>query len=374
MRSLMSVGMGILASSLAFLAHPARALAETTCGSTSAGWNVPNGAIVLENSPGPVASVLAAVGEYRSHSMLSRGPDGWVTHATSITPPANGDRNLLGQECSAPINPAFLVAATPGLETVSQGAIYTFLYAGGNLNFIGYQSGQSGVTGGGNATIGNDFIGTGMSWLNWSSPQDSKQTVWAEAYNGTHIHYGWYQYMNVQGTAQGVPGVNTGVVCSSSLALWQHDALGSSPGYTGDVLPRSYPSSLITPAANALYNAVYNECHSQVGDAFASLGSALQAIGTCGLCFDCDLCDEAADQMVNCFANNDCTSSNASEWQGIVSRSAAVSISPDDIGCWNSPSNGTGAPCSGNGSSVWGWDNSETVQWNSGGNSYSCWN
>ena len=241
MRSLVSVGIGTLATTLALLACSARARAETTCGSTSAGWNVPNGAIVLENSPGPVASVLAAVGEYRSHSLLSRGPDGWVTHATSITPPASGDRSLLGQECSAPINPGFLVAATPGLETVSQGAIYAFLYAGGNVNFIAYQSGQSGVTGGGNATIGNDFIGTGMSWLNWSSPQDAHQTVWAEAYNGTQIHYGWYQYMNVQGTAQGVPGVNTGVVCSSSLALWQHDALGGKPGYTGDVLPALVP-------------------------------------------------------------------------------------------------------------------------------------
>ena len=189
---------------LATLASSARA--DVLCGSTSAGWNVPDGDAVFEESPGVIESVLAAVGEYRSHSMLSRGPDGWVTHATSITPPVNSDRNPLGSECSAPISQNFLYASTPGLETVSQGAIYTFLYKGGPINFIGYQSGQAQTPGGSNPTIGNLFVGTGMSWVDWYATGDSSQVVFAEAYNGTQIHYGWYQYMNVQGTAQGVPG------------------------------------------------------------------------------------------------------------------------------------------------------------------------
>ncbi len=357
---------------LATLASSARA--DVLCGSTSAGWNVPDGDAVFEESPGVIESVLAAVGEYRSHSMLSRGPDGWVTHATSITPPVNSDRNPLGSECSAPISQNFLYASTPGLETVSQGAIYTFLYKGGPINFIGYQSGQAQTPGGSNPTIGNLFVGTGMSWVDWYATGDSSQVVFAEAYNGTQIHYGWYQYMNVQGTAQGVPGANTGVVCSTSLALWQHDALGKTSGYTGDVVPRSYPGNIIDPAATALYNGVYSECTQQTGGMFSSVGSFLSAIGTCSLCLSCNICNVAANQMVNCFANNDCGSSSASEWQGIASKSTAVSISPDDIACWNNPSNGSGAPCTGNGSSVWGWDVSETVQWNSGGNNYSCWN
>src|SRR5262249_2776649 len=155
---------------------------------------------------------------------------------------------------------------------------------------------------------------------------DRSQVVFTESYNGTPIHYGWYQYMNLQGVAQGVPGVNTGVVCSTSLALWQHDALSGTPGYSGDVVPRSYPPNVIGPAATALYNGVYNECKSQTGDMFASFGSFVQSIGTCSLCFNCDICNTAANQMVNCFSNNDCASSNASEWQSLVARSTAVSI------------------------------------------------
>jgi hypothetical protein len=361
------------AGALALQASPAHA-ADVLCGSTSAGWNVPNGGAVFEQSPGVIQGVLAAVGEYRTHSMLSRGPDGWVTHATSITPPVNGDRNFMGSECSAPISQSFLYASTPGLETISQGAAYAFLYKGGPINFIAYQGGQMGSPGGSNSAIGNLFVGTGMSWVDWYSTADSNQVVFAEAYNGTQIHYGWYQYMNVQGTAQGVPGANTGVVCSTSLALWQHDALSKTSGYTGDVIPRSYPGNIIGPAATALYNGVYSECTQQTGGTFSSFGSFLQNVGTCSLCLSCNICNVAANQMVNCFANNDCGSSSSSEWQGIAANSTAVSISPDDIACWNNPTNGSGAPCSGNGSSVWGWDISETVQWNSGGNSYSCWN
>jgi hypothetical protein len=261
-----------------------------------------------------------------------------------------------------------LYASTPGLETVSQGAIYQFLYGSGPLNFIAYQSGLPADP---TDAIGNDWLAAGMSWAPFTSTQDSSQTVWEHAYNGTPIHYGWYQYMNLQGAAQGVPGVNTGLVCSTSLALWQHDALKSTSGYTGDVLPRTYAPSTIQSAASALYNSVYNECRGTQPGLFSSFGAFLQTIATCALCFDCDLCDEAADQMVNCFASNNCGSSDSSKWQKVVQSTPAVSISPDDVGCWNG--NGTGAPCSGPGSSVWGWDINEPVQWNSGGNQYSCW-
>ena len=368
------VATGAMLGCLTTLSRAARA--DVTCGSTDAGWNVPSGDAVFEHSPGAVASVLASVGEYRSHSMLSRGPGSWVTHATSVTPPVNSDRNPFGQECSAPVDPGFLYSSMPGLETVDQGAIYTFLYAGGGLDFLAYQSGQEGVSEGSNPAIGNTWLSAGMSWYPWMSAQNPALVVWGQAYNGTPIHYGWYQYMNIQGTAQGVPGANTGVVCSTALALWQHAALSAAPDYRGDVIPRSYPSNLIGPAASALYNSVYSECRSQTGGTgtFASFGSFLSTMGTCALCFDCDLCDEAADQVVNCFATNDCASSNGAKWQAATSRGTAVSISPDDVSCWNWPSNGSGAPCWGTGSTVWAWDYNETVQWNSGGNSYACWN
>ncbi len=368
-RRVWGLAAGIGAASLLALEGGARA--DTVCGSTSAGWNVPGGASVFVSGPGPIYNVITAIGEYRSHSMLSRGPDWWVTHATSVTPPQEGS---WPDYCSAPLSQSFLYNAMPGLETVNQGAIYTFLYGGGSSeNFIAYQGAGTGAAGSGDATtastISNLYLGAGMNWSGWYSGSDSSQYVWGSTYNGAQIHYGWFQYMNTQGTPQGVPGVNTGVVCSSSLALWQHDALGDLGTYTGDVVPRTYNNASnneLWNAANALYNSVYNECSNSMG--------FWTHVGTCLTCADCNLCDEAADQMTNCFAANNCGSSDHGIWTGITGGSgSAVGISPDDISCWNNPANGSGAPCIGSGASVWGWDGNETVQWNSGGSQYSCW-
>jgi hypothetical protein len=96
--------------------------------------------------------------------------------------------------------------------------------------------------------------------------------------------------------------------------------------------------------------------------------------------------------MVNCFTANNCgnTSSPGSyfgsyntknngdaQWEAIVNSGAsALGISPDDVGCWSGDStnqNGTKSSCTGAGTSIWGWDTNQTVQWNSGGSNYSCW-
>jgi hypothetical protein len=381
------VGLAVLGALTAFA--PA-ALADNVCGTAPATWNVPAGDIALTQTVGPVMNVLTAVGEYRSHSMLS-SPYGYVTHATSVTPKQNGDKSpywtpfcsSCGSECWNPLDPGFLNASTPGLEQVQAGAIYAFLYNNGTNNFLQYQRAATNPnTGGPNwqSAISNyswnGGDGLGFNWL--GSTGDGSQGYYGVTYNGTQAHYGWFQYMNIQGTASGTPGQNTGVVCSSALALWQHDALSGTAGYTGDVSPRTYPSGTITNGANALWNAVYNECQSQNGW-FSSIGSFFTNLGYSGLCVgsgESGVCNAAADQMVNCFATGQCgnTSSphnyNQGAWHSAVNGSS-VAISPDDIGCWNG--NGTGAPCSGAGSSVWGWDNNQAVQWNSGGNQYSCW-
>src|ERR1700722_11483831 len=91
MKTLARAATGIGVTALLLLAASESRAGTTTCGSTTAGWNVPAGDPVLVSSPGPIYSVLSAVGEYRSHSMLSNGPNGWVTHATSVTPPTSGD-------------------------------------------------------------------------------------------------------------------------------------------------------------------------------------------------------------------------------------------------------------------------------------------
>jgi hypothetical protein len=409
-----ATGFGVTA--LLLLAASQANAQQVLCTTTPAGWNVPAGDPVFVSGPGPIYSVLSSVGEYRSHSMLSRGPDGWVTHATSITPPTNGDMSpyltpfcsSCGSECWNPIQPSFLYNSMPGLATISQGAAYAFLYNGGSANlstgvgpgenFIAYQRAYSATPtaqqSANQATLANNMLGPGMAWAGWWSGSSSVGNqsnwstdytyIWGTSYNGSQIHYGWYQYMNVQSVPQGVPGVDTGVVCSSSLAMWQHDSLSSQPGYTGDVLPRTYNN--LSGAANALWNGVQSECSSTTGW-FASVGSFFLNLAWSALCVGSSedgegVCSSAADQMANCFTANQCgnTSSpgsygNNKNWQSVVSSGAsAVGISPDDIGCWDNPANGTGAPCSGTGSSIWGWDVNQTVQWNSGGNQYGCWN
>ena len=71
-----------------------------------------------------------------------------------------------GSECWNPISTSFLQNSMPGLETVSQGAIYTFLYNGSTENFIGYQRSADYATGGNNANSVNNisFGGAGMAW------------------------------------------------------------------------------------------------------------------------------------------------------------------------------------------------------------------
>jgi hypothetical protein len=375
---------------------------DIICGTATAAWNVPPGDVALTQTDGPVKATLTAVGEYRSHSMLS-SPYGYITHATSVTPHQNGDSSpyltpfcsSCGSECWNPLDPGFLHNSTPGLEQVLAGAIYTFLYNNGANNFLAY---QRAATNGDTVhvdtnTAWRDSIanyswnlgnGIGYGWFtsgsDGTSGGDGNQGFYGLTYNGTRVHYGWYQYMNIQGAAQGTPGNDTGEVCSTSLAMWQHDALSGATGYTGDVIPRTYSNSSITNGANALYNAVYNECYSQNGW-FASVGAFFTNLGWQALCLgsgEGGPCSAAGDQVVNCFAANNCgnTSGPSNYWQGqwhsvLSSGSTATSISPDDIGCWSG--NGTGAPCRGGGSSVWGWDGSQTVQWNSGGSQYSCW-
>lgn len=445
MRCVGREGIGIgLSAIVLFASGVASAQSQQVCGSTNNGfgWNVPAGDPVFVSGPGPVYSVLSAEGEYRSHSMLSNGPNGWVTHATSITPPTNSAEGDYGwdqvfggndSECWNPVSPSFLYAATPGLEQVTQGGIYTFLYNGGTAtastgvgpgeNFIAYQrSYDYAGTNASASAINSTSWDLGVGGLSYTANYDNGNLFYGITYNGTQIHYGWYQYMNVQGTATGTPGVNNGVVCSSSLALWQHDANVAAP-YNTAVSARTYANNKysvdyttttgdsrssstydeqydeLSVAGSALWNGVNSECNSTTGW-FSSVGSFFTNLGWSGLClgvtgFDQGVCGQASDQVANCFAANNCGNTSSpgaywgsytasddgtTQWQAAIAASSAVGISPDDIAGWNQPWlwNGSawvtdGAPTTGAGASVWGWDLDQTVQWNNGGNSYGCW-
>jgi hypothetical protein len=379
-----------LAAAGALTFYGAFARADTVCGSTSAGWNVPGGAAVVEASAGMVSDLLGQLGEYYSHSMLSHGPDSWVTHSTSIVPPHT-------TECSYPVDTNFMRASTPGLSTIDQGAAYTFLYLNGTQpdSLIYHQAimaQNTDVIVDVSFDLAGLFLGRdewGDQW-SWHTMGGGNNTVYGMdfAFNqGTvsapqfvlqgQIYYGWSQYMNIGNTNQGYPtaqphGSGWGVVCATSLSMWQHDADYGRSDYTGDLAPRTYDSGLVTNAANVLWNDVYNACSGQTTvQGWTDWSSWATSLWSGLGCLGISVCGNAADQIVNAFAGDDPGNNNGSVWQNIVHNSSAYSVSPDDIVCKNG--NGTGAPCLGQNSSFWGYDGDNQVQWNSGGNSYGCW-
>jgi hypothetical protein len=328
---------------LALNASPA--LASGECGSTTASWNAPNGAVVFNRGPGPILNVMDAIGEYRTHSMLSHGPGNGVSHATMRTP---RQRSWPGV-CSLPINTNDLQYGYPGLEQINQGGIYQYLYADpSSTQWIGYQLGDPAQ-----AAIVAD-----TAWYNYpvevdTSSIDSSQTIRRPLRNGAEVNYSLFQYRNLESSNQ-VPSnsVNNGLVCSTFLA-YMHDYSGR-----GYVTPYTYSHSLIAAAASQLYTGVYNACKQ-------SLGWFEGAVLTVACPFY-NVCGNAGNQVANCMSTNTCNSSNASIWQSVSNdpSTVATSISPDRIGGWGvHPWNTT----------LWAPDYNHDIQWNAGGNVYGCW-
>src|SRR5581483_7444518 len=95
---------------------------------------------------------------------------------------------------------------------------------------------------------------------------------------------------------------------------------------------------------------------------------ALQFSGWCGLNNPFDpfpnLCARGANQVANCMATGNCSSTDPRIWQGVVNdpSATAVSISPDNLAGrynWNA--------------TVWSPDYPHQVSWNSPGSVYGCW-
>lgn len=325
---------------------------DVACGSTSAGWNAPNGSLVLSRgSGGPVTAVLDAVGEYRTHSMMSHGPGGQVTHETMYFPGTNGWPTY----CSTPVKAGELTTGYPGASRVNQGAIYQSLYGGGSLQYIAYQRSRDSAGLNTKGETVTNWILSSMPTQTVTSKQNSGQTLLRlKGTNGYPLNYVLYQYRDIESVHTGGAGWNNGMVCSTLIAHAQYRA-----GF-GAVDPYIYDHSKLVNAGNALYNSVEDECGSGLGF-WGSVGSTIT-------CFE-NICDDAARQVRNCFVAGRCDTDSSSVWSNIANdaNTVARSISPDRLGGWS------GHPWTGSGVSVWAYDTSNTVQWNSGGNVYGCW-
>lgn len=333
---------GSIAVSVLMVATNAHASGE--CGSTSAGWNAPNGAAVFNRGAGPIRSVMDAIGEYRTHSMLSHGPGGNVSHATMATPTQTSWPGV----CAKPIDGNKLQYGYPGLEQINQGAIYSYFYADGSTEWAGWQQGDPAQA----ALIG-DSIWYNHPYVSDVSLVDSSQYVDRPIRNGYRVNYSLFQYRDLQASNK-IPGdaANNGIVCSTFLA-YAHNYAGR-----GVVSPYTYSHAQIANAANQLYTGVYNQCKSSLG---WFIGSALVVA-----CPTYNVCGNAGNQVANCMSTNLCDSSDGRYWQSVRddANATSTSISPDRIGGWGvHPLNNT----------IWGPDYSHQLQWNSGGNVYGCW-
>ncbi|HEY8208843.1 MAG TPA: hypothetical protein VIG99_15240 [Myxococcaceae bacterium] len=343
---------------MAFLALSGAAYAgssdtsDVACGSAPAGWNVPNGSLVLtRGSGGPVTAVLDSVGEYRTHSMISHGPGGEVTHETMHNPGTNGWPTY----CSTPLRVGELRDGYPGASRINQGAVYRTLYGSGTLEYIAYQRSRTAAGYDENGATVANWILSSMPTVTVTSQQNGGQTLKRLiGPNGAILQYVLYQYRDLGNVNYGGTGWNNGMVCSTLLGHANYRA-----GF-GAVNAFAYNHSQLQTAGNALYNSVESECNSGLG----FWGS----IGTSITCFE-SICDDAARQVRNCMSAGQCNTDSSSVWNGISNDASTVarSISPDRLGGWS------GHPYTGAGVSVWAYDTSNTVQWNAGGTLYGCW-
>jgi len=330
---------------------PAKAAAsETACGYAFVAWNAPNGAVVFSSGPGPIQDVINAVGEIRTHSVLSHGPGKWASHATMKSPAENA---AWPDRCTRPVSSEDLIKGNPGVELVNQGGMYWYYYGDGSLGptSLTYQVGDAVRA----AAIG-DYIRWNVSYYADYSTVNTSAVIYRHSLRGGRAPYALFQYRDLEGTATNEPAWNNGMVCSTFLSL-AHHASGQ-----GTVTPYVYAHAKIANAANALYSRVKSDCSTSLG--------FWGTIGVSIICPFFDICGNAANQVTNCMATHACDSSNGVIWQGVRDdpQTTAKSISPDRIGGWSGHPWGSQP-----GASVWSADYGHAVQWNSPGNVYGCW-
>lgn len=337
---------------LAALGAAESAQAAQACGYSSSGWNAPNGAVVLtRGESGPITAVINALGEYRTHSLLSHGPGKAVTHSTMRTPEQASWPSL----CSVPIKPEQLRSGYPGLERVNQGGAYRYIYGADasdqNTKFVTYQVGDPQRA----ALIANHVLWD-YGLVAGPSLVDATQTIYRPWVRGGVSPYVLFQYRESEGTPYGDASRNNGMVCSTFLAF------ASAAAGDNVVVPYTYNHATIANAANSLYSNVKSECKSTLGY-WGGIGASL----ACPIFWD--VCGNAGNQVTNCMSNDSCSNNNADIWKGIRDdpNSTASSVSVDRIGGWSGHSWG------GTDDAVWSTDWSQNVQWNSGGNVYGCW-
>jgi hypothetical protein len=320
------------------------------CGSSSAGWNAPNGSsVMVRSSGGPINVIIDLIGEYYTHSMMSHGPgyNKWLSHTTMETPGIHvnifGDDHVDLQE---------LRTGWPGPAQVNMGAAYTFLYVNGGAASVRVHNGNSATANAASWMWDSlpycNNISSGVCYVGvYSEEENQVFYIIGRKQNGTTYRhgYGFHQYSNDYQVARGsdtsAPGWNQH--CTTFIS-WALAVTGNSTGMTSTTYPKN--GVAISTITNNLHNSVEDQCDDGAG-----------WFG--GLFVNCG---DIADQIVNCFTGyNNCDNDSASVWQNYSG--PPVSVSPDR-GVNKSGHTNTNSPYSAS---------SSAVQWNQPGNSYGCW-
>jgi len=360
------------------LANPVGAgLGGSVCASSSAHWNAPNGALVSARSGthSPVNRAITSMGGYRTHTMLSNGPD-WITHAAIKVQSRSGSSACQYPE---PLVPSSVSYGGPGASQINNAAVYDYLFVNDGVEYLVYQPGNADGTNKG-AAIAN--------WA-WSTmPYASKGTAGYQLLTpgGKSIFYkmGELAQFSYRYESDG----RDGTICSEfawSLQYRYNDTVPPTVPPFWCIIgggPCQYQPWVTVPhqqsadALNAFYNQVRSICLNENVGIVEWVGTPL----ACGVSAS-DICTRAANQMTNCIAWwTDACSDNYvyaggspspvydSPWKMSARASSftANTLSPDQLSGW--------APYTTD-FSTWDYSGDFPVTWNSsGGAVYGCWN
>ena len=397
----------LVACSVAALALTAASIASASdnaeCYTSPGVWNVPRGALVVNRGGGdgdPIKTVIDTMGEHFTHSVVSHGQDSagtvWGSMDTMKVPATYPSGN---SSCGHPVEPSQLANGGPGARTDNGGGLWSYYFSSTSSNSPGWTTPNAGNsvknttnTGGSGLTYNTTggwswglngqqdirFIaaGTGYAYNNGASSSygtdnqvaacltDWEKNSMAGCSNDCltpGYGYSVYAYMSLS-----LGGSNTGggygTMCSGLISksfYWGTQANGSycTPNAINQY---TYSNAVVVAAANNLYNAVQNQSQGFFG-----------TIGACIACFDCNLLDEAGDQVVNCFTNPQGTSCTQADhnWAGNnVGGKTATTISPARLAGDYGHASTTPAN-----NSPWAPYGYQTVYFNQPGNIYGCW-
>lgn len=370
-----------------------------SCYATAPDWNAAKGALVSGSSPGPVSAVLKAVGESRTHLMISNG--NWATESTTRRPTLQtagvyagpcpaciriGTIPLAGQ----PLRPMELAAGSPGFSQINMGGAYAYwqdaTQVWRQVVIKGVEEVRTpGICGNYCKAMGSaDWLWFSAPYTSVRSEANSNQFFYSlggkdSSGNFQHLSYGLNQYMsglyrifyNIESESPLV----RGLMCSQvPVYAYNHFVKESKPYIRSGsewVFPHDYTHDETVNAGTALWNSVYNDCQGQGTDFWSVVGNSILSLGVGG-----DIkqttCNNVAWQVLNCFykgedlAGGGCKDVGNAAWtqyRNSPSMRGASSTSPDES---------MGLIAGRDKQGPWSQFVQGPLQWNGGGSTYGC--